>query len=62
MAKRKPPRPKSTANLPPGLAAYWAKRGVPATAGGSSKSSSKTTSKRKSSSKKRSTRKRSSKK
>lgn len=28
MAKKSPPRPKSTKNLPPGLAAYWAKRGV----------------------------------
>jgi hypothetical protein len=26
--KRTPPAPKSTKNMPPGLAAYWKKRGV----------------------------------
>lgn len=28
-SKRTPPRPKHTANLPAGLAKYWAARGVP---------------------------------
>lgn len=44
MAKRSPPRPKSTANLPPGLKKFWAAKGVPATASGTSKGSSKKTS------------------
>jgi hypothetical protein len=50
VAKRQPPRPKSTAGLPPSLAAYWAKKGVPS--GGSSKSTSKKSSSKKSTSKK----------
>jgi hypothetical protein len=29
MAKRPPPKPKSTAGMPPSLAAYWRKQGVP---------------------------------
>jgi hypothetical protein len=28
-SKRTPPRPKHTRNLPPGLARYWAAKGVP---------------------------------
>jgi hypothetical protein len=28
VAKKGPPTPKSTKNMPPGLAAYWKKRGV----------------------------------
>lgn len=48
MAKRKPPRPKSTANLPPGLAKYWAAKGVPskAPAGSSTSTAKKSTKKR----------------
>lgn len=56
MAKRTPPRPASTANLPKGLAAYWAKKGVPSKASGGS-TAKKSSTKRKSSKRKRTTKK-----
>jgi hypothetical protein len=53
MAKKSPPRPKSTANLPPGLAKYWAAKGVPSKApAGSSSSKTSSTKKKKTTSKK----------